>query len=363
MGDVHILQVETHTPKFRAEGFGLGLEHGYFLFNGEEVGVGAVIPLDVGVDSSVIGSKNLSDDKRIGVRMSLDISEEPGGKGVGDLVSIDVGGSIQVLDEDGIIGTPGCAHDVTLVDIFDVSGLHSESINDDGEVGDTASILFETFRAFDCISLFISADAAFELLHRGPRTSSYSFDADQMVGLLLSDSCGHSLLLISLSLAYGVVDAPLSDILLLAKAGDKLLVAGVSIDGGVQFLDSGIGDTLGQGCNSLGCKLVSKVGKEVEGTFQFHDGDFGKFHDVGQHFEVNLGSKDFACLKHVIGRRSGGDGSVVSDEDGLGLGVQGLVGRGRGDFEVDDGSGHCEEQIITLRLALLLLSRFRGCLT
>ena len=34
-GDIHIFQAEMCTPKFHAEGLGLGLEDQYFLFDGD----------------------------------------------------------------------------------------------------------------------------------------------------------------------------------------------------------------------------------------------------------------------------------------------------------------------------------------
>ena len=96
---------------------------------------------------------------------------------------------------------------------------------------------------------------------------------------------------VGFSLQYGVIDTLLGNVLLLAKAGNKLSIMGVPICDGVQFFDGSIGDALGQGRNSLRRKSVGKVGEEVEGAFQLHDGDFGELHDIGQHLEVNLGSK------------------------------------------------------------------------
>ena len=56
-----------HTPKFCVKGFGLGLEHGYLLFNGEEMGVSTVIPLDICMNSPVVCSENFFDDERVGI--------------------------------------------------------------------------------------------------------------------------------------------------------------------------------------------------------------------------------------------------------------------------------------------------------
>ena len=94
-------------PKFRVKGFGLGLEHGYFLFNGEEMGIGAVIPLDVCMDTPVVGCEDLLDNEGISVRAPLNVSKEPGREGVRNMVSrIDAGGSVKVLDEDASLGPP-----------------------------------------------------------------------------------------------------------------------------------------------------------------------------------------------------------------------------------------------------------------
>lgn len=103
----------------------------------------------------------------------------------------------------------------------------------------------------------------------------------------------------------------------MAKAGDKVLVSSVSVDSSVQLFDCSTGDALGQGGNSLGCESVSKVGEEVEGTFLFHNGDFGKLNDIGQHLKVNYGSNNFPGLKCVIRRGGGSDGGVVGDKDSL----------------------------------------------
>ena len=38
------------------------------------------------------------------------------------------------MDEDGVVGPPSGTHDAALVDVFDIAGLHRESVDDDGEV-------------------------------------------------------------------------------------------------------------------------------------------------------------------------------------------------------------------------------------
>jgi hypothetical protein len=38
-------------------------------------------------------------------------------------MGVDVGGGIEVLDKDVIVLTPGCTHDMSLVNVFNVMGL------------------------------------------------------------------------------------------------------------------------------------------------------------------------------------------------------------------------------------------------
>ena len=87
-----------------------------------------------------------------------------------------------------------------MVNVFDVTSLHGEPIDDDGKVGNVALIFSEAFGTFDCISLLVGVDVVFELLDCGPRTSSYGLDADQVVGLLFGESCGHALLPVGFNL-------------------------------------------------------------------------------------------------------------------------------------------------------------------
>ena len=189
-GDVCIFQAEMRTPKFCAEGFGLGLKHGYLLFDGEEeVGIGAVIPLNVCVDTPIVGSEDLLNDEGVGVGTSLNVSEEPGRKGVRDVVGVDVWTGVEILNEDGVIRSSSSTHDTSLVNVFDVASLHGEAVNDDGEVGDAASILFETLRTLDSVSLFIGMDVMLQLFNSGSGASPDSLDADPVVSLLFGKGC------------------------------------------------------------------------------------------------------------------------------------------------------------------------------
>ena len=70
------------------------MESGDLLFDGAEVRVAAVIPLDVGMNSPVLTLLELFDNERVGVGVSLDVGEEPSGKGFGDVVIVDARGGV-----------------------------------------------------------------------------------------------------------------------------------------------------------------------------------------------------------------------------------------------------------------------------
>ena len=56
--------------------------------------VATVISLDVGVDSPVFTLLELFDDEGIGVGIGLDVTDELGGKGFGDVIVVDAGSGV-----------------------------------------------------------------------------------------------------------------------------------------------------------------------------------------------------------------------------------------------------------------------------
>ena len=92
------------------------------------------------------------------------------------------------MDKNGIIGSSSGTHDASLVNVLNVTSLHGEPVNNDREVGDASSVLFEALWTFDGIPILVGVDTASELFDHGPRTSSYGLDADQVVGLLFGES-------------------------------------------------------------------------------------------------------------------------------------------------------------------------------
>ena len=93
------------------------------------------------------------------------------------------------------------------------------------------------------------------------------------------------------------------------------------------------------------------VVNEGEGALGVDDGDFGELQNFGRHLEVNRGSKHFAILKRIIGRRRG-VGVKVGDEDDL-------AGRV---VEVDSGGRHWEKRMMTFLRLEVGLYPSNGCL-
>ena len=72
----------------------MGLEGGNLLFDGAEVRVAAVIPLDVGMNSPVFGLLEFFNDKGVGIGVGLDMTEEPGWQRLWDVVVVDTRGGV-----------------------------------------------------------------------------------------------------------------------------------------------------------------------------------------------------------------------------------------------------------------------------
>ena len=280
----------------------MGLEGSDLLFDGTELKVAAVISLDVGVDSPIFALLELFNDKGIGIGIGLDVAEEPDGKGFGDVVVVNTGSGIQVLDEYGVVRSSSCAHDSALVNVLDIAGLHGESVHNDGEIRHLSSIFFESLGTFDCVSVLIRAEALLEVFNSGSTTSSDGLEIGAVFSFLRYESFCKSMIPSCLGCGQCLVDVTLDIVSLLSEGGDKVLVSIFAVNGALQFVDSRVSDVLGQSSNGFGGKLIFPIVDEGEGALGIDDGGFGHFQDFGRHLEVNLGSKDFAILKRVIGR-------------------------------------------------------------
>ena len=277
------------------------MESSDFLFDGAEVRVTAIISLDVGVNSPILGLLELFNDEGIGVGVSLDMTKEPGWERLGDVIIVDAGGGVEVLDENGVIGASSCAHDSTLVDIFDVTGLHGKPVDDNGEVRHLSAVFFKPLWALDCIGVLIRTEAMLEVFNSGLAASSDGVEVGAVFGLLRRESVRKSMIPSCLGCSQGLVDMLLSVVSLLSKSGNEGLVSVFVIDGVAQFPDSRASDVLGQGSNGLDGESVFPVIDEGEGTLGIDDGDFGELQNLGRHLEINRGSKHFAIFERVIG--------------------------------------------------------------
>ena len=256
------------------------------------------------------------------------------------------------MDEYGVVGSSGCTHDSALIDVLDITGLHGETVHDDGEVRYLPTIFFESLGAFDCVSVLVRAKATLEVLDGGSTTSSDSFKIGAVLGFLRRESLRKSTIPSCLGRRQCSVDAVLDIVSFFSEGGDEVLVSIFVVDGALQLVDSRASDVLGQGSNGFGGELVLPIVDEGEGAVGVDDGGLGHLQDFGRHLEVNLGSKDFAVLECVIGRGRG-VGVEISDEDDLAGGV----------VEVDSGRRHCRERMLTFLRLVIGLYPSNGCFT
>ena len=193
--------------------------------------VAAIISLDVGVYSPILRLLELSDNEGVIVGVSLDMLKEPGWQRVGDVVVVDAGGGVEVLNEYGVVGASSGAHDSTLVDILDVTGLHGEPVDDDGEVGHLPTVLLKPLWAFDCVGILIRVEVMLEVLDSGLTASSDGVEIGAMFGLLRCESFRKSTIPSCLGCGQGLIDTLLGVVSLLSEGGDEGLVSVLVING------------------------------------------------------------------------------------------------------------------------------------
>ena len=237
------------------------------------MGVATVVPLNVSMDSPVFGIQDLFDDKGIGVGVGLDVTKEPSGKGFGDVIAIDARGSVQILDEDGIVRSSGGTHDSPLVNVLDISRLESESIDNNGEVGYLPVILLESLGTFDGIGGFVLMKAVLEVFDSGLAAGPDCVEVSAVFNFLRSESFRKSTIPSCLGCGQCLIDALLGVISFLSQGGDKGLVSVFVVDGATQLANSRASDVLGQGSNSLCGELVFPVVDEGEGALRIDNGN------------------------------------------------------------------------------------------
>ena len=256
------------------------------------------------------------------------------------------------MDEDGVVRPSCSAHNAALVDIFDVAGLHGESIDDDGEVRYLAAVFFESLGAFDCIGVLVRMEAMLEVLDGGLTACSDGVEIGAVFGFLRCESFRKSTIPSCLGRGQGLIDTFLGVVSILSQGSDEGFVSVFLVDGVTQPADSRASDVLGQGSNSFIGESILPVIDEGEGALRVDDGDFRELQDFGRHLEVDRGSKYFPIFRRVIGR-GWSEGFEVGDEDNLAGGV----------VEVDSGRRHCRERMLTFLRLVVGLYPSSGCLT
>ena len=185
------------------------------------------------------------------------------------------------MDEYGVVGAPSCAHDLALIDVFDVASLHGESVHDDGEVRYLATIFFKSLGALDCVSILVGSETGLEILDGDPTARSDSFKVSAVFSLLGCKSLRKSTIPSCLGRGQCSVNMVLDIISFFSEGGDEVLVLFFAIDGTLQLVDSRASDVLGQGSNGLGGELVLPVVDESEGALGIDDGGLGHLQDFG----------------------------------------------------------------------------------
>ena len=124
----------------------LDLLHGGLEF--DKLGVGVMVPLDLGFQPPVSVFADLVHDEREWGGVGCDALEEPGRDDVGGCIAGNGGESLKLMGVDSVVGTSQGALDRTSVgDALDVPRQEFDAIGVDPEVGDAARIFFEAVRA------------------------------------------------------------------------------------------------------------------------------------------------------------------------------------------------------------------------
>ena len=125
---------------------GLDLPHGSLEF--DELCVGVMVSLDFGLQPPVPIFADLVHDKREWGGIGCDALEEPGGDDVRGSVAGDGRKSLELMRVDGVVRPPqGALNGAGTGDALDVTRQEFDAVRVDPEVGDTASVLFDSIRA------------------------------------------------------------------------------------------------------------------------------------------------------------------------------------------------------------------------
>ena len=155
------------------------------------------------------------------------------------------------MDENGVVRPSRGTHDAALVDVLDIVGLHSESVDNDGEVRYLPTILLESFGAFDGVSVFMSAKAVLKVLDSGSTSGSDCLEISAVLKLLRCKSFRKSTIPSCLGCGQCLINVFLGIVSLLSQGSDEGFVSVFMVDGVTQLADSRASDVLGQGSNGF----------------------------------------------------------------------------------------------------------------
>jgi hypothetical protein len=268
-GGIHIFQSETRTPELRAQGVLLCVEGVNLPLDALNEGVSVVISLEISMEPPVLQSKCLFDHQGVGVRVGLDLSNEPGGHGVRDVMGVDVRDGVEVLNEDIVILPPGSTHDSTLVNVFDIAGLDGIPVDGDGKMGDTSIVLFEAFRTLGFGGSLIVSNAALEIMDGSSGSRFNACGTEVPKGFSLSNGCIESFLPDDIGFGVSCVDSLLDCVGLASEGFNEYGFMGDSSGLGVQLGNGGTSDGFGQGVSSLRCESTSGVIEDIESSLWF----------------------------------------------------------------------------------------------
>ena len=132
--------------------YGTGIDGGLDLPHGglelDELRVGVMVSLDLGLQPPVPVFADLVHDKREWGGIGRDALEEPGGDDVGSCVASDGWESLELMGVDGVVGaSQGALDGAGTGDAPDIARQEPDAVGVDPEVGDTASIFFEAVGA------------------------------------------------------------------------------------------------------------------------------------------------------------------------------------------------------------------------
>jgi hypothetical protein len=276
-----VFQSETRAPELHVQGVLLCIEGVNLSLDALDEGISVVVALEVSVESPIFQPERFLDHQGIGVGVGLNLSKEPGWHGVRDVMGVDAGDGVEVLDENVVVLSSGRTHDSSLVNILDVAGLYDISIDGDGEMGNTSVVLFETLQTLGFGGSLIVSDVTLKVTNGSSGSGLKGRGAEIPKSFSLSNGGIESFLPDDIGFSASRVNSLLRSVGLSSEAFNEFGLVSDSSGFGVQLGNSGTGDGFSQGVSSLGCESTSGVIEDVKSSFWFNKGLANHLEDCG----------------------------------------------------------------------------------